>query len=188
LRACGAIGTVAAIASLLCSIACSSNSSTGRSQSGPQAGAATAGEIDGLCDAQCARSARCNKVDGMPGSATCPQSCKDDLGNLATSVRGDIVRSLTDCYTNLACGVNDDRCLGDAVVATGEPLDAALHAPDVTSCLQKEIECHETAGAFSDDDCGTLAVLVAAKRAEAGHCFTLPCEAIPMCLAPIFGH
>jgi hypothetical protein len=119
---------------------------------------------------------------------TCPTSCKEKLGNLATAIREDIVRSLTTCYATLPCGTNDDRCLGDAVIASGESLDAALHAPDVTSCLQKVMECHDMTGdVFSDDNCGTLAALIAGKRAEAAHCFTLPCEAVPQCLTPIFG-
>jgi hypothetical protein len=183
LRLSAAIGTVAALI-LLLSMGCSGETRDG-SPGGPQAGAATASELNDLCNAQCNRFMRCSP-DGTPDEK-CPQDCVEDLGYLATAIRSDIVRYLTTCYANLECGKNDDGCLGDAVAASGEGVDAALHAPDVSSCLKKQKECHGTPGAFSDDTCGTLVALVSAKRAEAAHCFTLACESIPPCLSPIFG-
>jgi hypothetical protein len=179
-----AIGTLAALV-LLLSTGCSGQTRDG-SPGGPHARAASTSEVKDLCNAQCNRSARCAPA-GTPVDTICPQDCEEDLGNLATAIRSDIAGYLKTCYDNLECGKNDDRCLGDAVVATGEGVDAALHAPDVSSCLMKQKECHGTPGAFSDDTCGTMVALIAAKRAEAAHCFTLPCESIPPCLSPIFG-
>src|SRR4051812_14364790 len=153
LRPCAVIGEIAVLVSLLSSMACSSETSE-PSPTGSRTVTATTSEIDELCHAECTRSAKCNTVQTPDEQApTCPARCEGKLGNLATAVRGDVARYLARCYDALPCGMNDDRCLGEAIIATGEPLDAALHAPDVSSCLQKEMECHGTSGAFSDDEC-----------------------------------
>jgi hypothetical protein len=121
-------------------------------------------------------------------AGACADSCAADLGHLATAVRGDIARGLATCYATLQCGVNDDGCTTQAfAAATGGGVDAAIHAPDVQACLDKHRECAGTSGSFSDDTCGTMLLLVDAKRAETARCLQGSCDALRACLAPIFG-
>jgi hypothetical protein len=161
---------------------CSSSGSGGSS-----GGAATSVEIRGLCDAQCARRARCNPQAPTDAGAPCAASCIQDLGHLAENVRGDITRALTACYDALACGVNDDGCMAQAVVAIGQSPDAQIHSQDVQRCLQKQDECAMTQFSFSDDICGTLIMIIPSKRAELARCFDGPCELFGPCAGPIVG-
>jgi hypothetical protein len=178
-------GFVVATASLVTSTSSCSSSPAGSSYGG---GAATPTEIQSLCDAQCARQARCNPgTSASDASAPCATSCVQDLGHLAENVRGDIARALAACYDTLVCGMNDDGCLGQAVVASGESPDAELHSQDVQMCLQKQDACAATSSSFSDDHCGTLILLIPSKRAELARCFDGPCELVPACIDPIVG-
>jgi hypothetical protein len=163
-----------------------SSSPTGGGASG---GAATSAEIQSLCDAQCARSARCRPpaTDPSDGSLPCVTSCIQDLGHLAENVRGDITRALTACYDALACGVNDDGCTTQAVAAIGQSPDAQIHSQDVQTCLRKQDACASTPGYFSDDLCGTMVMLIPTKRADIARCFDGPCELVPACIDPIVG-
>jgi len=156
---------------------------------GSSGGAATPTEIQSLCDAQCARRARCNPpaTGSSDGAVPCSTSCVQDLGHLAENVRGDITRALTACHDALACGVSDDGCLTQAVVATGQSPDAQINSQDVQMCLSKHEACAGTSGSFSDDLCGTMIALIPSKRAELARCFDGPCELVPPCIDPIVG-
>lgn len=89
LRPCAVIGKIATLVSLLASMACSSETG-GPSATGPRAAPATANELDGLCSAECARSAKCSTAQTPDEQvATCSAKCKEHLGNLATAIRGD---------------------------------------------------------------------------------------------------
>lgn len=150
--------------------------------------AATSAELLANCDASCGRQARCGP-NGTPVDAGvhCSESCVAKLGNLAKHARADIVRALAACYSALPCGPSDDSCSGTAVTQTGQKLDAAIHAPDVEACLKKQAECKGGPGAFSDDTCGTMLMLVDSARSTTASCFTGACAGIPACLQPIFG-
>jgi hypothetical protein len=102
-------------------------------------------------------------------------------------VRGDIARALAACYDALACGMGDDGCTTQAVIATGQSPDAEIHSQDVQTCLQKQDACSTTSGSFSDDLCGTMILLTSSKRAELARCFEVPCELVHACIDPIVG-
>ena len=174
---------VAAIPLLAISMASCSSGGAGSSSGG----AATSAEIRGLCDAQCARQARCNPQVPSDAGAPCSTSCIQNLGHIAENVRGDFARALTACYDALACGMNDDGCTGEAAIAIGLSPDAQIHSQDVQMCLQTQDACAGTSGSFSDDNCGTLIMLIPSKRAELARCFDGPCELVLQCMDPIVG-
>jgi hypothetical protein len=119
--------------------------------------------------------------------APCSTSCVQDLGHLGENVRGDYARALAACYDQLACGTNDDGCTAQAATAIGLSPDAEIHSQDVQRCLQKQAECAGTDGSFSDDLCGTLIMLIPAKRADLARCFEGSCDAVLLCADPIVG-
>jgi len=151
--------------------------------------AATTNQLESMCVASCALFARCSPQASSTSDAgaDCIPHCVSRLGDLASDLRRDIVVGLTRCYAGLACGVLDDGCTAVAVAGTGESVDAALHAPDVQTCLDKEKECQGTSGSFSDDECGLLPLLVTRGRTALGRCFTLDCGSVPSCLAGLYG-
>jgi len=160
----------------------------GTSGDGPTV-AATPAEVHDFCDAQCARSARCGTTEPAVADAgdSCADGCVTELGSLGSNLRADVVRELAACQASLPCGPSDDDCLTTAIEATGQSIDAAIHADDVQACLRKQAECNETAGDFSDDLCGTLPALVQEARTRAARCFEGACDDMAACLAPIFG-
>jgi len=87
----------------------------------------------------------------------------------------------------LECGMNDDGCTATALVASGETLDAALHAPDIQRCLELQKQCVGTPGDFSDDTCGILPFLVSGRRAALARCFEGDCSTVAPCLKAQFG-
>lgn len=175
----------AALAPAIWLVASCDSETTGASSGG---GSATPTEMQRLCDAQCARRARCNpQASSDGGTAPCSSSCVQDFGHLAETIRGDVARALADCYDGLACGVNDDICTTQAIVAIGISPDAAIHSQDVQKCLGKREACASMSSSFSDDVCGTMLLLIPSKRADLARCFEGPCELVKTCMDPIVG-
>ena len=172
--------------------ACSDDSPNGgRGGSGGSADiVASSTEVQSFCEAQCARSAKCGSPPaGATDAGGCVAECRHKLGPLAAGLRADVVRNLAACFPTVPCGQSDDICTDRAIEATGLGLDAALHDPDMKACLAKRDACKGTPGAFSDDDCGTLLMLISSKRTQAVSCFAqaATCDSIPACLSPVFG-
>jgi hypothetical protein len=159
--------------------ACSNTTSTPSSDK-----VATKDDLESACAALCARRARCNTNGATSGDAgiACIPDCLDGFDGPTGSVRSDIVRGLARCYTELACGMNDDRCTADALTFAGESVDAAIHSPDVEKCLSRYQECKGTPGSFTDDDCGLLPLLVAERRQALAKCFDGACESVAPCV------
>lgn len=113
--------------------------------------------------------------------------CTSKLGDFATGLRSDVVAHTRECFDTLACGMSDDGCTANALAASGESVDAALHASDVKRCLDMSKQCAGTEGAFSDDTCGLLPLLVSGRRAALARCFEGDCSAVAPCLKAEFG-
>ena len=161
----------------------------GGQPSGGGAGSdATPDAVRDMCRASCARSARCN-TSSTPrdAGAGCVSGCTSKLGDFATGLRSDVVAHLEECFDALACGMSDDPCTANALVASGESVDAALHASDVERCLDVNKQCAGTPGDFSDDTCGILPLLVTGRRAALARCFEGDCSAVAPCLQAQFG-
>lgn len=106
--------------------------------------------------------------------------CDAELGTLAGRVRADAVAVLKECFDSLACDVNDDMCLNQALELVG----ADIQTPIVMQCLTKEDQCQGTPGDFRDDICATLALLIESEKTAASRCLERPCAEVPSCLAP----
>jgi hypothetical protein len=171
----------------LVAVACSSEPASG--SAAPSQVAATLSDIHAMCEAECARSARCgaSSAAGPDAGAHCVSGCErgwtvDNVKN----ARADVPRAVAGCAETLPCGTSDDACIGRAVAANlGQTVDASVHAPDIVACLSKQRECAATPAQFSDDLCGSLAMMVEPVRARAEECFTGTCEAVLQCMKPL---
>jgi hypothetical protein len=152
----------------------------------------TTAELDAFCDAQCSRSSRCGAEPvsgdgGVPTAEQCRAGCISNLGVLAQHVRGDILVAMTECMETLSCDTSDDICSSRALESIGGDPNQAAQSADVQACLSKHDACAGTTGAFSDDLCGTVLMLIDTQRTAAANCFERACEDLPACLGPIFG-
>jgi hypothetical protein len=165
-------------------LACSNGEDDGgNGTGGPANEPSSAEQLQTLCTAQCARSARCSASDAgvlVEDASQCDSTCDAELGTLAGKVRADAVAVIAECFDSLACGVNDDGCLNQALQLVG----ATAETPIVMQCLTKEDQCQGTPGDFLDDICATLALLIESEKAAASRCLERPCDEVPSCLAP----
>lgn len=165
-------------------VACSDNDAT------PETGvnaAATRGDLDGLCQAECDRSVACSTSDPEANNeGECLAECVGDYEGWGTKLRSDLVRALAECIATISCNEIDDQCTATAFETIGEDPDEVTRSTDVRTCLDKEQECQDTEGDFSDDLCGVLPFLVVPERQRMARCFEGSCERAQECLVAVF--
>lgn len=164
-----------------------------RSSFGPE-DPATGAQVDDFCRSQCERVQTCTpELDpgadaGAPSSVTgCVSECRGSFGPLAANLQARFVQALADCFEALDCDETDDACGERALEAIGVDPEEVNESPQVRRCFDRQDDCQDTEGAFSDDLCGTIPVLIDSKRAEMNRCLRSECEDIPTCLGPIVG-
>jgi hypothetical protein len=161
-----------AIGVLLALPACSGSSDDSRGNGGPT-GAATEADVVASCDAICDRRTRCDLEE--PEDPPCQPDCLRESAD-PRFMRGDVLRGLSDCYSELACGESDDRCL-DRVVTVLVP--DFMSSPLLDQCVEVQDQC----GGFSDDSCAYAIIFTDAGKARLQDCLNETCELVAGCIA-----
>jgi hypothetical protein len=149
----------------------------------PSSGTAAPDSVTAVCQAQCDRSARC-RPDASTAVAGCVADC---AGGFAPQpiFRPGVLSSIAGCLSGLQCGVSDDGCTTQAVVAQNPnwQLDPAFNA-----CLAKKSECQAGgAGSFSDDNCIAVFLTTDAVAAAFNACIAGACSTIDACITSVIG-
>jgi hypothetical protein len=153
-----------------CGLGAFACSNTGSGGLGDTSGGATAGDVGDLCATRCARNERCGSPD-----PTCQDNCGNDLQH-PENYRADVIDAFTACLASLACDMNDDSCLEQALntVTPNWQQDALLN-----ECSTRHDACQSS---FSDDFCAAAVYFTETGRQRLRECINLDCAAISACL------
>jgi hypothetical protein len=126
---------------------------------GSPAGAASAADVRALCEAKCARAARCGGASASSCTAACVTDAKDwKLDGLGSGP----VQTVAECYEGLACNADVQQCQGAA-------------AKDlVDECRSQFAACPFVADLAY---CELVGLSHEAVRAQVSACIHGPCEA-----------
>lgn len=146
------------------------------SDSGSSSGDANVGPLtkETFCAAFDARERRCRDA----GFGTCKPQLVECLRNVLVPAAAN---SALECFSNRACSVNDDSCVG-ALVSESD------RQGFVKSCLAKRATCNADGGAFvSDDSCFIpMASLTPSVASSYAACIDKPCADIRGCFDATF--
>ena len=132
-----------------------------------------------VCEAQCDRNERCQSNPGE-SREVCLAGCVDDAP-AASIFRPGVLSTWAACLSKLECGVSDDQCLLEVVVAQDPNWETN---PQHQACLDREQACDGTASAdsFSDDMCVAYFLCTPAITAQVDACLSGACDTIGACL------
>lgn len=127
-----------------------------------------------FCAKQIAREARCN--DGSV--RTCSESTYTCVQGLLNATSAPVV---LECFSNRACGVSDDSCIGNLVRTADDD-------SFIASCIARRNGCQDAGASFSDDYCAIVLSALKPAAADAHKaCLAKPaCTDVRPCFQAIF--
>jgi hypothetical protein len=142
---------------------------------------ATSAQFVAFCKSDCAREIRCaTSTDAVDPqcNAKCDAMAPNEVA--AANVKAEFITKTTSCYTNLACGQDEDTCGLQVIAAMND--DAAKKV--VEQCKTRQGAC---GGEINDVTCAFLPALTSAGQAKAVACLAESCSSVDSCVEGLFG-
>lgn len=162
--------------------ACSNSGSGG---GGGSTGPVSMSTAMSQCEKQCTREVMCQDTDNT--QEECVADCVDDIDGGA--FRSDAVIAITNCFSELACGADDDACIMEC-----EPTSA--HNAYETACREKFTACGGQIGGSGPEgicevtptgegDAGFLCVITPSVINMLENCFSMECGEVMNCVQQV---
>jgi hypothetical protein len=137
-------------------------------------GGSVGGGSGDYCAAKTARAQRCEA--GVVDSTECQQ----ELACYNNIIRPELRDEIINCFGSRPCGTSDDSCVGTpASRLASDPTVKAF----TDACLSKRSSCSNS---FSDDHCGTFAVVTNAIRDKMSACLNGACDTVSKCFNDVY--
>jgi len=167
--------------------------SSGLCQTNNALQAASEADLLGLCEASCGWQNRC----GEGSKKECTSFCKKSfISGVNPPLQATFVRATTSCFKTLRCGVTDDTCGHQGLLAVDKDYKNSAF---VKRCLKAQRKCEDaiptppkngssldtSAQTFSNDLCTMGVSFTSTGQAKAEQCFALSCSQVSSCFRKI---